>query len=87
MACEEMLQYEEGLNVDRLVTLAALAAFIKIQFANVGYKKIVELDEDKHLEMSEKLYNFKSKPFKNIGGSKNPLLLNQQKRNPFKRMK
>lgn len=86
MACEEMLQYEEGLNVDRLVTLAVLSSFIKIQFANVGYKKIVELEENKHLDMSEKMYNFNSRPFKNIGGSNKSSFLNKN-RNPFKRIK
>ena len=36
-----MQAYREGVNVDRLVSFAALVAFAKVQQANRGYKKSV----------------------------------------------
>lgn len=49
MLITEMLQYFPGLNVDRLVSFAALVAFAKIQQANRGYVKRKE--KDKSLEL------------------------------------
>ena len=42
MLLTEMAAYQEGLNVDRLVSFAALIAFAKVQQANRGYKKRYE---------------------------------------------
>ena len=68
MALEEMKQYEYGLNVDRLISLSALMAFVKLQNANKGYKKRFETDDKEYLEKSDEIYNLKGKsPFRNIG--------------------
>jgi hypothetical protein len=89
MALEEMLQYEHGLNVDRLISLSALIAFVKLQNANRGYKKRFESEDSSHLENSDKIYNLsKGSPFRNIGkkGSSRGGF-NKPKRNPFKRIR
>jgi hypothetical protein len=86
MALVEMEQYQEGLNVDRLVSLAALVSFAKIQQSNLGYKKRIEYTDKKHLEKPDNLYKLDSMPFRNIGrhgsssGSRLP-------RKPFKNMR
>lgn len=87
MAHEEMLAYEPGVNVDRLISLAALIAFVKLQNANKGYKKRFETDEDKHLENSDKIYtlNIRS-PFKNVGYA-NRSTSTKPTRSPFKRLR
>jgi hypothetical protein len=88
MALEEMLQYEHGLNVDRLISLSALIAFVKIQNANRGYKKRFEFEDTSHLENSDKIYNLnKSAPFKNIGRRGNAFSTKKPKRSPFRRLK
>ena len=73
MALEEMVQYEHGLNVDRLIALSALIAFVKLQSANRGLKKKIEADDhsQEHLEKSDEIYNLKGKtPFKHLGGGR-----------------
>jgi hypothetical protein len=71
MLLEEMAAYEEGLNVDRLVSFAALVAFMRIQHANRGYSKRVVMDDAaKNLQKSENLYKLSKSPFRNIGGKK-----------------
>lgn len=73
MALEEMVQYEHKLNVDRLIALSALIAFVKLQNANRGYKKKIEADDhsQEHLEKSDEIYNLKGKtPFKHLGGGR-----------------
>ena len=42
MAIKEMQAYRDGLKVDRLVALASLVAFVKIQIANRGYRHRVD---------------------------------------------
>ena len=39
MLIKEMREYADGVNVDRLVSFAALVAFMKIQHSNRGYNK------------------------------------------------
>jgi hypothetical protein len=64
---EEMLQYREDLNVDRLVSYCALMAYLKLRIANYGYKKVKEVV---NLENNKNLYNLNIRsPFKNIGKS------------------
>lgn len=88
MALEEMIQYEHGLNVDRLISLAALIAFVKLQSANRGIQSRIESDDKSHLENSDKLYNLnKGGPFKNIGTGRRSNSFNKPKRNPFKNIK
>jgi hypothetical protein len=68
MALVEMENYAAGVNVDRLVSLAALISFIKVQQANRGYSKRVDKPAN-NLEKSENLYKLKSTPFRHIGTS------------------
>jgi hypothetical protein len=87
MLITEMLQYHEGLNVDRLVSFSALVAFAKMQQANRGYVKRKE--RDKSLEMLDKSKKFgklSMSPFRNIGRSKKQSG-RKMKRNPFKNIK
>lgn len=87
MAHEEMLQYEPGLNVDRLINLAALVAFVKLQQANKGYKTRIESIDNEHLHNSDKIYNLNVRsPFKNIGRG-GSAFGSKPDRNPFRRLK
>jgi hypothetical protein len=70
MLLKEMLAYQPGLNVDRLVSFSALVAFAKIQQSNRGFTKRREEDETKNLQNSKNLYKLKHSPFKNIGHNK-----------------
>ena len=87
MLLKEMQAYQDGLNVDRLVSFAALVSFVKIQQANMGYSKRVVMDEaSKNLQKSENLYKLKSSPFKHMGRSGHGV--NQKlNRSPFKNLK
>lgn len=85
MLIKEMSEYHEGLNVDRLVTFAALASFVRIQESNRGYKRIIEHDHDTNLEMSQNLFKLKKRPFSNIGGRKGTR--GGRNRNPFTNIK
>lgn len=82
MALKEMEDYQDGLNVDRLVSLASLIAFAKVQESNRGYKKRVEHTDKKRLQKSENLYKLEHVPFRHMGGRKN-----RGGRNPFKNLK
>lgn len=87
MAIVEMTAYQDKLNVDRLVSLAALVAFAKVQQANRGYKKRLENTDKKHLEKSKNLYKLDNSPFRHMGktsNSSNGLKLN---RSPFKNIR
>ena len=70
MLLKEMAEYHDGLNVDRLVTFAALVAFVKIQESNRGYKRVVEYEEGRSLEKSQKMLKLNKSPFSNIGGNR-----------------
>jgi hypothetical protein len=67
MLIKEMSEYHDGLNVDRLVTFAALVAFVRIQESNKGYKRVVEYEDAKSLEKSQKMFKLSKSPFSNIG--------------------
>ena len=70
MAMKEMSAYHDKLNVDRLVSLAALIAFAKILQTNKGYSKRIERDEDDpQLDKSKNFSKLNSSPFKHIGRS------------------
>jgi hypothetical protein len=89
MALEEMIQYEHGLNVDRLISYAALISFVKLQSANLGLKRRIETDDNsqEHLDLSDKIYNLKTKSaFKHIGGG-NRNSTHKPRRNPFRNIK
>ena len=70
MLMKEMSQYHDGLNVDRLVSFAALVAFVRIQESNRGYKRIIEEQEGSNLDKSQNLLKLKGNPFSNLGGAK-----------------
>jgi len=70
MLITEMREYGDGVNVDRLVSFAALVAFMRIQHANRGYAKRVIMDDvAKNLEKSKNLFKLNKSPFKHMGGS------------------
>lgn len=72
MLLKEMEDYQPGKNVDRLVSYCALVAFIKVQQANRGYSKRVEIDESIKLATKE-LYNIDKSYFKTRQNSSDPL--------------
>lgn len=70
MLLKEMQEYADGVNVDRLVSFAALVAFMRIQQANRGYTKRVVMDDvAKNLQKSENLFKLNKSPFRNIGNN------------------
>lgn len=86
MALKEMEAYKDGVNVDRLVSLAALISFVKIRESNVEATVRVENDIQENLVNSENLYKLKSDPFRNLGKSKGHGLGGGKPRSPFKRI-
>lgn len=86
MAMMEMQAYNETINVDRLVALAALIAFAKVQQANRGYRKRVENTDKKHLEKSADLFKLNISPYKHIGKSRGTPG-SRPTRNPYKHMR
>ena len=70
MAMKEMQAYRDGVNVDRIVALASLVAFVKILQSNRGYKKRVDNETQIDLQKSQEMYKLKSNPFSNLGRSK-----------------
>ena len=70
MLLKEMMEYRDGVNVDRLVSFAALIAFAKVQQANRGYKKRYEETADgKKLDNNNKFSKLVRSPFRHFGGS------------------
>ena len=71
MLLKEMQEYADGVNVDRLVSFAALVAFMRIQQSNRGYsKRIVMDDAAKNLQKSENLFKLNRSPFRHVGGNR-----------------
>jgi hypothetical protein len=66
MLLTEMAEYQEGVNVDRLVAFTALVAFARIQVANRGYRKMRE-EQKLPLENQKDLYKLKLSPFRSVG--------------------
>jgi len=87
MLIKEMREYSDGVNVDRLVSFAALVAFMKIQQSNRGYlKRTLTDDAAKNLQKSENLFKLNNSPFRHIG--RGQLGIGQNvKRSPFKNFK
>ena len=70
MLLTEMREYAAGVNVDRLVSFAALVAFMRIQQSNRGYAKRVIMDDAaKNLQKSENLFKLDRSPFRHMGNS------------------
>jgi hypothetical protein len=71
MLLKEMQEYADGVNVDRLVSFAALVAFMRIQQSNRGYSKRVVMDDTaKNLQKSENLFKLNRSPFRHVGGNR-----------------
>jgi hypothetical protein len=75
MLIKEMQEYSDGVNVDRLVSFAALVSFMKIQESNRGYlKRQIVDDKAKNLQKSENLFKLNKSPFRHMGnGVKNTM--------------
>jgi hypothetical protein len=86
MALVEMMGYDDKANVDRLVSLAALVAFAKVQQANRGLQKRV-VEEGKKLENSKNLYNLRVGPFRHLGGSSTGSTTQRINRNPYRHIR
>lgn len=69
MLLKEMMAYRDGVNVDRLVSFAALVAFAKVQQANRGYKKRYEESGGKKLDNNNNFSKLNRSPFRHIGGA------------------
>jgi hypothetical protein len=87
MLLTEMREYGDGVNVDRLVSFAALVAFMRIQQANRGYSKRVIMDDAaKNLQKSDNLFKLNRSPFRHMG--RGAVSMGQSsKRSPFKNLK
>ena len=84
MALVEMEAYRPGVNVDRLVSLAALIAFVKIRESNTNKPIRVENEIDNNLQNSENLYKLNRGAFRNLGKSKQSMTSSKKGRSPFK---
>lgn len=85
MLLKEMMAYRDGVNVDRLVSFAALVAFAKVQQANRGYKKrYEETGAGKNLDNSNKFSKLNMSPFRHIGGGGSGFSGMKTPRSPFK---
>jgi len=88
MLLQEMREYAPGVNVDRLVSFAALVAFMRIQQANRGYTKEVIMDDTaKSLQKSENLFKLNKSLFRHMGGKKTNMLNSGFKKSAFKNIK
>jgi len=88
MLIKEMREYADGVNVDRLVSFAALVGFMRIQESNRGYQRRTILDDAaKKLQKSENLYKLKSSPFRHVGNKYKKFKSGSFKRSPFKNIK
>jgi hypothetical protein len=87
MLLTEMREYGDGVNVDRLVSFAALVAFMRIQHANRGYSKRVIMDDAaKNLQKSDNLFKLNKSPFRHMG--RGTVSMGQSSnRSPFKNLK
>ena len=87
MLIKEMREYSDGVNVDRLVSFAALVGFMKIQQSNRGYLRRAIMDEAaKNLQKSENLFKLNKSPFRHMG-SKMKNSVGGFKRSAFKNIK
>ncbi len=87
MAMKEMQAYTDDLNVDRLVALASLIAFAKVQQANRGYKKKVERLTDNKLQKQENLFKLNNGGMFRHMGKKPSIQSAYKSRSPFKNIR
>ena len=84
----EMAAYQEGLNVDRLVSFSALIAFAKVQQANRGYKKrYEEVGTPKNLDKRNNFSKLNMSPFRHIGRSGQPFSGMKIPKQPFRNLR
>lgn len=83
MAMKEMKAYDGKVNVDRIISLASLIAFAKIQEANRAMIKHYKDEAD--LENKDDLYKFNIGAFSNIG--KNKSMSQRKYRSGFKNLR
>lgn len=88
MVIKEMLAYFKGLNVDRIVTLAALLTFVELQRAHRRNAKshVTETDDDENLDNPNKMTKLNKSPFNNLGGG-NKLSVKKSGKRFFKNFK
>jgi hypothetical protein len=86
MLLKEMAAYRDGLNVDRIVAFCALVAFVKVQQANRGMSKRMEVTKD-NLVNSQKFSKLNWSPFRHMGGSNNSKMNMAPSRNAFKNIR
>lgn len=84
MLLKEMMAYQPGLNVDRIIAYSALIAFMKVQQSHLGLRKQIEYD--KSLDKSAKKSIFIKSPFVHMGSS-NSGSMTRPVRSPFKNIK
>lgn len=87
MLMKEMQAYQPGVNVDRLVSFAALIAFAKVQQANRGYQKRIDNESSVKLDNTQKMTKLNMSPFRHIGGSNKGIMGGKGKRSAFKNLK
>jgi hypothetical protein len=88
MLMKEMREYRDGVNVDRLVSFAALVAFAKVQQANRGYKKrYEETGIAKNLDNSNKFSKLNMSPFRHMGGGGHKFGGMQIPKTPFRNIR
>ncbi len=88
MLLKEMQEYADGVNVDRLVSFAAMVAFMRIQQANRGYSKRVIMDDaSKNLQKSDNLFKLNRTPFRHMGGGSKVINGQVFKRSAFRNLK
>lgn len=84
MAMVEMQGYDGDKNVDRLVSLTALIAYVRVLQANTEKKVVIE-NQIINLENSQKMSTLDRSAFRTIGKSKSMNSMNKP-RSPFKRL-
>jgi len=84
MAMVEMQGYDGDKNVDRLVALTALIAYVRVLQANTEKKVVIE-NQIINLENSQKMSTLDRSAFRTIGKSKSMNSTNKP-RSPFKRL-
>ena len=82
-----MQAYQPGVNVDRLVSFAALIAFAKVQQANRGYAKRVDNESSVKLDNTQKMTKLNMSPFRHIGGKGKGIMGGKGKRSAFKNIR
>lgn len=87
MAIVEMYGYGVGVNVDRLVSLAALVAYVKIREANMSQQKQVRNETGNNLENNKNLYKLNGNPFRHVGKNIMGGQTGSKPRSPFKRLR